>query len=77
MEREDLDELASQIGKNVEEIGRMLHGRGRKYKVLGIDELIELQSALSESSEAMEHLIETYKMRFDSTYLAPPITTEE
>ena len=53
------DELLSETGKGIEDIGRMLRGRGRKKpRVWSIEELMHLRSALMTHRKLIKYYIE-------------------
>ena len=62
VEETSWDELLSKTGKTIEDIGRMLRGKGRKKpRIWTVDELEDLRSALLDSRKMVKYYIDHLK----------------
>ena len=62
----DLDDLLREVGKNVEDVGRMLAKRRRKntpYDRFTLEELTDLRKSLKFSADTINNVAKLYKHR--------------
>ena len=62
IEEKSWDELLSKTGKHIEDIGRMIRGKGRKKpRVWTVEELEDLRTALKDTRSMIKYYIEHLK----------------